>query len=151
MHNINFKNDILILNNKQLYRSIYYSTLRLSIESISLSYANGIYSLKDYEIVYDKASRIANIGSVKTINNKDFRNRFLQSLKDANFMNNLYNAENLSYDVEELGSNKYVVAVTMIEDAYEHEVERFEIYAPNYETALKRAKLFMLPNTPKEL
>lgn len=145
MLTLKFNKTILSLTAHQLYRTIYSTNL----ESYVCLFNDSIKNSFDFEKMYDKASRLANISTVKTLNNKEATKAFLNYMEDLYSMDSIYKAEDLNFDIEEAQGNKYIVNVYHSKEEYL--IDNFTIYAPNYAVALDRAKTLTMYKTPQEL
>lgn len=145
MINITFKNRQISLTHMMIYKSNYSNMLQSHLEA----FADNVSSLEDFDKALDKSSRLANINSVKLLNNKEALKTFKNYMNDLDFMDSLYNKEDLVIDIEEQQGNKY--HVTVMHKQYDYILDDMIIYAPNYDTALERANLLIRYKLPKEL
>lgn len=141
-----FKNKTVELTPFEIYRSQYSNMLQSYLESL---FDSKITNLQEFEVIYDKASRLANRDSVKLLCNNKAIDMFKQYMEDLSSMDALYNIEDLTIDIEEQQSNKF--EVTILQKQYDYVVDNFTIYAPNYKTAMDRAKTLLRHRTPMEL
>lgn len=125
-------NKIDKFNNKKLYQISYWSI----VDTFMREAMSKINSLKEYDLLQDKASRLANKNTIQCLNNWNRKQDFVKGVKqmaDIGFFNKL---EDLEFDIEELTNNKYFIKVF-----HKHQnvfIDAIELYAPNYETAKER-------------
>lgn len=141
-----FGNESIKLTPFKIYRAHYSNMLQTYIEIIN---SDKITNFKEFEVVYDKASRMANIDAIKLLCNKEAIKSFKQYMEDLSEMDALYEVEDLIIDIEEQQSNKF--EITVINKKHDQIIDNYTIYAPNYKTAMDRAQTFLRHKTPKEL
>lgn len=141
-----FEKEMVELTPFEIYRAHYSGMMQTYIEILN---SDKITNLQEFEVIYDKASRMANKDAVRLLCNKKAIESFKQYMEDLSTMCALYQIEDLIIDIEEQQSNKF--EITVINKKHDQIIDNYTIYAPNYKTAMDRAQTLLRHKTPKEL
>lgn len=141
-----FGNELMELTPFEIYRAHYSGMLQTYVEVLN---SEKITNLQEFEVIYDKSSRMAHKDSARLLCNNKAIESFKQYMEDLSAMGALYEIEDLVIDVEEQQSNKF--EITVINKKHDQIIDNYTIYAPNYKTAMDRAQTFLRHKTPREL